>query len=72
MSSKEHLQILSFQERLETFELEFSSKLEPMHLAAAGFERGALQFPDSVFCRECELHLHEFKYKLALLLIHAM
>ena len=46
MSSKEHLQILSFEKRLDTFELEFSSKVEPVHLAAAGFERGAMQFPD--------------------------
>ena len=62
MSLKERLQTLSFEERLDIFELEFSSKLEPVHLAAAGFERGALQFPDSVFYRECKLHLHEFKY----------
>ena len=72
MSLKEQLQTLSFKERLDTFEPEFSSKLEPVHSAAAGFERRTMQFPDSVFCRECELHLHEFKYKLAPLLVHAM
>ena len=71
MSSKEPLQTLSFEECLDTVELEFSAKLEQVHLAAAGFEQEALQFPDSVFCRERELHLHEFKYKLAPLLVHA-
>ena len=72
MSSKEQLQTLSFEERSDTFELKFSSKLESVHSAAAGFERGAMQFPDSVFCRECELRLHDFKYKLAPLLVHAI
>ena len=72
MSSKEQLQTLSFEERLDTFELNLNSKLEPIHLAAAGFEQGAVQFPDSIFCRECDLHLHEFKYKLAPFLVHAM
>ena len=72
MTSIEQLQTLSFEERLDTFELNFNSKLEPIHLAAAGFERGAMQFPDSIFCRECDLHLHDFKYKLAPFLVHAM
>ena len=72
MSSKEQLQALSFEERLDTFELNFNSKLESVHLAAAGFERGAMQFPDSVFRRECELYAHDFTYKLAPLLVHAM
>ena len=72
MSSKERLQTLPFEERVDSFEIKFSSKLEQVHLAAAGFEQGALQFPDSVFCKECELHLHEFKYKLAPLLVHAI
>ena len=38
MSSKEQLQTLFFEERLDTFELNFNSKLEPVHLAAAGFK----------------------------------
>ena len=55
MSSKEQLQTLSFDERLDTFELNLNSKLEPVDIAAAGFERGAMQYPDSVFCRDCKL-----------------
>ena len=72
MASTEQLQTLSFEKRIDTFELNFNSKLEPIHLAAAGFERGAMQFPDSIFRRECDLHLHDFKYKLAPFLVHAM
>ena len=70
MASIEQLQTLSFEERIDTFEIDFDSKLDPIHLAAAGFERGAMKFPDSIFCRECDLH--DFKYKMAPFLVHAM
>ena len=52
MSSKKQLQTLTFDKQLDTFELDFNSKSESVHLAAAGFEQEAMKFSDSVFCRE--------------------